>query len=89
MIHFVPNGILLDAATVWFPLGVFPFAHIPFALGPQHSLQAQYAVIVALMMLVIILQPPALEHWHIVFQEPEPNGLSCEMSSLSLEDRTW
>lgn len=34
-------------------IGLFPLAVIPFAFGPQQSLHAQYAVMVAVMMLVV------------------------------------
>jgi hypothetical protein len=49
-----PSGILRDAAMVTPCIGGLLFAHIPFAFGPQQSLQAQYAVIVALIIFVII-----------------------------------
>lgn len=47
-----PSGIVLLAAIVVPAVGLELLAQIPFAFGPQHSLQAQYAVIVAVMMLV-------------------------------------
>lgn len=46
--------MVLGAATVIPSRGLFPLAVIPFAFGPQQSLQAQYAVSVAVMMLVVI-----------------------------------
>ena len=50
----LPNGIIREAAIVVPCMGLFPLAVIPFAFGPQHVLHAQYAVIVAVMMLVIM-----------------------------------
>ena len=54
IITVVPNGNVREAAIVIPCMGLCPFAVIPFALGPQHSLQAQYAVMVAVMMLVVM-----------------------------------
>lgn len=52
MMTVLPNGIVLAAAIVCEGVGFCPFAVTPLALGPQQILQAQYAVTVAVMMLV-------------------------------------
>lgn len=54
IITVVPNGNVREAAIVMPCIGFCPFAVIPFALGPQQSLHAQYAVMVAMRMLVVI-----------------------------------
>lgn len=49
----VPKGIVREAAIVIPCMGLFPLAVIPFAFGPQQVLQWQYAVMVAMRMLVV------------------------------------
>lgn len=52
-----PSGYVLGTAIVTPSFGLFPLAVIPFALGLQHIVQWQYAVMVAIIMLVVKIFP--------------------------------
>ena len=55
MMTFVPNGYFLGPAIVIPAIGSLPLAHKPFDdLGQHIVVQIQYAVMVAVIMLVVI-----------------------------------